>query len=34
MQDLIDVAQSRVTRGLTTQECQKYLHVEACPEEP
>jgi WD40 repeat protein len=32
--DLIDLARSRVTRSLTTQECQKYLHVEECPKRP
>jgi WD40 repeat protein len=31
---LVALARSRVTRGLTTLECQKYLHLEACPEEP
>ena len=29
--ELIALAQSRVTRSLTTEECQKYLHMEACP---
>jgi WD40 repeat protein len=32
--ELVALARSRVTRSLTTQECQKYLHVEACPERP
>jgi WD40 repeat protein len=32
-EELMELARSRVTRGLTTQECQKYLHLEACPEE-
>jgi hypothetical protein len=31
---LIALAKSRVTRSLTTEECQQYLHVEACPAEP
>jgi WD40 repeat protein len=31
VEDLIKIAQSRVTRALTTEECQKYLHVEQCP---
>jgi len=31
LEDLIALAKSRVTRSLTTEECQKYLHVEACP---
>jgi len=26
-------AKSRVTRSLTTEECQQYLHVEQCPGE-
>jgi hypothetical protein len=29
--DLVALAQSRLTRTLTEQECQQYLHVEACP---
>jgi WD40 repeat protein/DNA-binding XRE family transcriptional regulator len=29
--ELLALAQSRVTRSLTTAECQKYLHVEECP---
>jgi WD40 repeat protein len=33
-EELVEVARSRVTRSLTTEECQKYLHVEACPERP
>lgn len=32
--ELITLAHSRVTRSLTTDECQKYLHVDACPAEP
>jgi WD40 repeat protein len=31
LDDLIALAKSRVTRSLTTEECQKYLHVEQCP---
>ena len=31
LQELIDLAHSRVTRALTTEECQTYLHMEACP---
>ena len=34
LDDLIVLAKSRVTRSLTTEECQKYLHVEVCPAEP
>jgi hypothetical protein len=30
IEELIAIARSRLTRGLTTEECQKYLHVEAC----
>jgi WD40 repeat protein len=29
--ELLALAQSRVTRSLTTAECKKYLHVEQCP---
>ncbi|MBE0681505.1 MAG: helix-turn-helix domain-containing protein [Anaerolineales bacterium] len=29
--ELLALAQSRVTRLMTTEECQKYLHVEQCP---
>jgi WD40 repeat protein len=32
--ELLEIAESRVTRPLTTAECQKYLHVEQCPSEP
>ena len=31
LEDLVKIAQSRVTRELTTEECQTYLHVEQCP---
>jgi WD40 repeat protein len=31
---LITLAQSRATRSLTIEECQKYLHMETCPNEP
>jgi WD40 repeat protein len=34
VEDLLALAPSRVTRSLTTAECQKYLHVEQCPPEP
>lgn len=33
-EDLITLAQARVTRSLTTEECRQYLHVEQCPPEP
>jgi WD40 repeat protein len=32
--ELMALAQSRVTRSLTTEECQKYLHVDECPQRP
>jgi WD40 repeat protein len=32
--ELLALAESRVTRSLTTEECKKYLHVEQCPTEP
>jgi WD40 repeat protein len=32
--ELLALAQSRVTRSLTTAECKKYLHVEQCPTVP
>jgi WD40 repeat protein len=31
IEDLLTLAQTRVTRSLTTEECKKYLHVETCP---
>lgn len=31
LEELIDQARSRVTRSLTTAECQQYLHLDACP---
>ncbi|MEP7136842.1 MAG: protein kinase [Chloroflexota bacterium] len=31
IEDLIATAKKRVTRSLTTEECQKYLHVDVCP---
>jgi WD40 repeat protein/transcriptional regulator with XRE-family HTH domain len=31
---LIAIAKSRLTRTWTLEECQKYLHMEACPTEP
>ena len=34
VQDVIDLAKSRVTRALTTEECQQYLYVDACPAVP
>jgi WD40 repeat protein len=34
MDELLALAQSRVTRSLTSAECKKYLHVEHCPSQP
>jgi WD40 repeat protein len=31
LEDLVKIARSRLTRALTTEECQKYLHLDACP---
>ena len=31
LEDIVALAKARVTRSLTTDECQKYLHVAACP---
>jgi WD40 repeat protein len=31
VEDLIKIARSRVTRSLTIEECQKYLHMDTCP---
>ena len=32
--ELIALGQSRVTRALTDEECQRYLHMETCPSPP
>ena len=32
--DVVALAKSRITRSLTTEECQQYLHVKQCPAEP
>ncbi len=32
--ELLALAQTRVTRSFTTAECQKYLHAEQCPTDP
>jgi WD40 repeat protein len=32
LDELIDIARERVTRGLTTAECKQYLHTATCPE--
>jgi WD40 repeat protein len=31
-EDLVALGKSRVTRSLTEEECQRYLHLESCPE--
>jgi WD40 repeat protein/DNA-binding XRE family transcriptional regulator len=31
VEELVALAETRVSRSLTTEECQKYLHVEQCP---
>ncbi|HWH27821.1 MAG TPA: WD40 repeat domain-containing protein [Mycobacteriales bacterium] len=31
IEELVDVARSRLTRGLTQEECRTYLHLDACP---
>jgi WD40 repeat protein len=31
IEELVTVAQSRVTRALTTEECQQFLHLDECP---
>jgi WD40 repeat protein len=33
VEELVAHAQAQVTRALTTEECQKYLHMEVCPED-
>ena len=32
LSNLVTLAKSRLTRSLTAEECQVYLHVERCPE--
>lgn len=34
LEDIMALAKSRLTRSLTTAECQQYLHVDECPTEP
>jgi WD40 repeat protein/transcriptional regulator with XRE-family HTH domain len=34
IEDLVALAKQRVTRSLTFEECQQYLHVEQCPSSP
>jgi WD40 repeat protein/DNA-binding SARP family transcriptional activator len=33
IEDLIELAKTRLTRPLSTVECQKYLHLDACPDD-
>jgi hypothetical protein len=34
MDELTDLARSRVSRSLTTEECRQYLHLDECPDGP
>lgn len=34
IEDLIELAKQRVTRSLTAEECQQYLHTATCPAQP
>jgi WD40 repeat protein len=34
LEDIVALAKTRVTRLLTTEECQQYLHMETCPLNP
>ena len=31
LDELVDIAKNRLTRGLTSVECERYLHVDTCP---
>ena len=31
LDELVTLAQTRLTRGLTNEECRKFLHVDTCP---
>lgn len=33
LEELIDLAKSRLTRTWTTEECRQFLHLEECPAE-
>jgi hypothetical protein len=33
IEELVELAKARLTRTWTTDECQQFLHVEACPAE-
>jgi hypothetical protein len=34
IEELMELARTRITRSLTTDECRTYLHVEKCPATP
>jgi hypothetical protein len=34
LDDLLRLAAKRVTRSLTDEECEEYLHMDQCPTEP
>jgi WD40 repeat protein len=34
IEDLIALAMQHITRSLTIEECRRYLHLEACPNQP
>jgi len=34
IEELVALAKQHVTRSLTTEECQQYLHMDTCPSEP
>jgi WD40 repeat protein len=34
LEELVALAQERVTRSLTDEECRRYLHLDACPDAP
>jgi WD40 repeat protein len=34
IEDLVKLAQPRLTRSLSVEECQKYLHLQICPPPP
>jgi WD40 repeat protein/serine/threonine protein kinase/two-component SAPR family response regulator/energy-coupling factor transporter ATP-binding protein EcfA2 len=34
LEDLMDIASSRLTRWFTLEECRRYLHLDACPPPP
>jgi WD40 repeat protein len=33
-EDIVELAHSRLTRWFTLEECQRYLHLDACPPPP